>query len=420
MKARVLIFLLFVLPFLLLSNPFSRDRSWRLEKIIRENTDNGGFIGLSGVDSLYYAVVNSTAIDSIANWNWHYWDDTWSFDGFKKYNYDTSGNITELDFGSIYNNVVSVSIKHCYYYDTANHLMHRNVLQYNSSSQEYESSSRNHYIYTGDVLTNVYNYYRGMANAYEKVTYTVDGSGRFITETCVHSPDSLTWTNNYVYTYSWDANDTSTGAQYSQYLAKYLPYYYMWDSMEFGMLSEKEILSYWNGTSYIIHLRDVFSYNPSGFITEKVRQFWNSSAWENGSRQMYSYDTNNNVDVVYWQNWNTGPQMWDEIVNRNTYIWGQVTANHDEVVVPELLSLSVYPNPFNGNVNISFESKINAPFKASIYNVKGQEIRTFYNNAKAVVWDGRDKKNNPVSNGIYFIKATQDGESVSQKVIRIK
>jgi len=37
-----------------------------------------------------------------------------------------------------------------------------------------------------------------------------------------------------------------------------------------------------------------------------------------------------------------------------------------------------------------------------------------------VTWDGKNNNNQPVSNGIYFIKAEQDGRTVTRKVIRMK
>jgi alpha-tubulin suppressor-like RCC1 family protein len=81
--------------------------------------------------------------------------------------------------------------------------------------------------------------------------------------------------------------------------------------------------------------------------------------------------------------------------------------------------LQAYPNPFNQSVNITLQSKSNAPVKAAVYNIKGQLIKSL-GNGKALSWDGTDTNNQSVSNGIYFIQALQDGRTATSKVIRIK
>jgi alpha-tubulin suppressor-like RCC1 family protein len=81
--------------------------------------------------------------------------------------------------------------------------------------------------------------------------------------------------------------------------------------------------------------------------------------------------------------------------------------------------LQAYPNPFASSLSITLQSKSNAPVKAAVYNIKGQLIKAL-GNGKTLTWDGTDKDNNPVSNGIYFVRAEQDGRSVTSKVIRIK
>jgi hypothetical protein len=103
----------------------------------------------------------------------------------------------------------------------------------------------------------------------------------------------------------------------------------------------------------------------------------------------------------------------------NAY-WETITANEDDTITSSVvLSMSAYPNPFASSVNISLQSKSNAPVKAAVYNIKGQLIKAL-GNSKALTWDGTDTNNQSVSNGIYFIQAEQNGRSVTSKVIRIK
>ncbi|MCK4652981.1 MAG: agmatine deiminase family protein, partial [Candidatus Cloacimonetes bacterium] len=66
-----------------------------------------------------------------------------------------------------------------------------------------------------------------------------------------------------------------------------------------------------------------------------------------------------------------------------------------------------HPNPFNPQTTISFSLKDRAEVKLSIYNIKGQKVRTLINSEvdvgfHEVVWNGKDDNNKNVSSGIYF------------------
>ena len=91
-------------------------------------------------------------------------------------------------------------------------------------------------------------------------------------------------------------------------------------------------------------------------------------------------------------------------------------------VNPEVMELiGNYPNPFYSSTIISFsltaEDKENA--EISIYNIKGQKIRSFQNlqinksSNRQIVWDGKDENGKAVRPGLYFYKLSS-GPSFSQ------
>ena len=96
--------------------------------------------------------------------------------------------------------------------------------------------------------------------------------------------------------------------------------------------------------------------------------------------------------------------------------------------VLNVASISVYPNPFNTSVTISFSSvQVRpVPTKILIFNIKGQRIRELkIENLKLkineFVWDGKDENNQPVGSGIYFYKLLVDGKSkASRKMLLLK
>jgi hypothetical protein len=85
-----------------------------------------------------------------------------------------------------------------------------------------------------------------------------------------------------------------------------------------------------------------------------------------------------------------------------------------ETIEPEKLILQNYPNPFNPSTTISFDinTEITENTEIAIFNLKGQELRTFSNQQitqspnHQIIWDGTDQNNQPVASGIYYYKLT--------------
>ena len=75
-------------------------------------------------------------------------------------------------------------------------------------------------------------------------------------------------------------------------------------------------------------------------------------------------------------------------------------------------ALQNYPNPFNPDTWIPYQLAVDAPVTITIYNLKGQLIRTialgdqkagvYVTKDKAAYWDGRDDAGEKVASGVYF------------------
>lgn len=100
----------------------------------------------------------------------------------------------------------------------------------------------------------------------------------------------------------------------------------------------------------------------------------------------------------------------------------------DDPVTPVIpnLELTCYPNPFSGSANVKFNQVENSPTSISIYNVRGQLIRTLINNQKlspgehSFTWDGKTNSGQPTAAGIYFFKMTSGKFSSTRKMILMK
>jgi len=116
---------------------------------------------------------------------------------------------------------------------------------------------------------------------------------------------------------------------------------------------------------------------------------------------------------------------------------GQVTFMELEIVFPITEESDVnipaptgklsqnYPNPFNPETNISFFLPKAGNANLSVYNVKGQLVRTIANKnlnagSHTLVWNGKDDNGNNVTSGIYFYRLSHDGQSETMKMMLMK
>lgn len=88
--------------------------------------------------------------------------------------------------------------------------------------------------------------------------------------------------------------------------------------------------------------------------------------------------------------------------------------------IPLLTTLSNHPNPFNPSTTIEFSIKNDSQVDLSIYNNKGQRIKTLANNefrqgSHSIIWNGDDANNKPVSSGIYYFKLNVNGKTEAVK-----
>lgn len=98
------------------------------------------------------------------------------------------------------------------------------------------------------------------------------------------------------------------------------------------------------------------------------------------------------------------------------------TSNQDYVVLPDAKLLGNYPNPFAGETTIAFNLKSAQPVNISVYNLKGQKVRTLVDGVKAaqlhnVTFDGKDDNGARLSSGVYFYKMTSGSSVQSHKLV---
>jgi len=101
-----------------------------------------------------------------------------------------------------------------------------------------------------------------------------------------------------------------------------------------------------------------------------------------------------------------------------------------EILPDRNLLLTNYPNPFNPETWIPYQLAQTAEVTISIYNTKGQLIRTlnlgvkpagmYVTQDKAAYWDGMDKNGEEVASGLYFYTLKVGSFQATRKMLVIK
>lgn len=98
----------------------------------------------------------------------------------------------------------------------------------------------------------------------------------------------------------------------------------------------------------------------------------------------------------------------------------------NEISVPTNFRLEQnYPNPFNPKTKISFGVPNTSFVNLSIFNTKGQKVKTLVNqnlepSKYRVSWNGSDEKGNTVSSGVYFYKLKTKDFQQTRKMLFVK
>ncbi len=102
----------------------------------------------------------------------------------------------------------------------------------------------------------------------------------------------------------------------------------------------------------------------------------------------------------------------------NVGITDPVSQTEQQIPAP-VLSISAYPNPFSGELNIAIKTKSSA--RLEIFNLRGQLVTredvSSRNGHVNYQWLGTDQNNQKVGSGIYLIRATSEGRRATRKIL---
>ncbi len=157
--------------------------------------------------------------------------------------------------------------------------------------------------------------------------------------------------------------------------------------------------------SKLNHIVGVYENNPN--CTEPIAIF-------NGLNYIYNINLTEHEGINYL--------ITMEMANIGLFEYTYIPSSAENEIQKPELTLSNYPNPFNPETIIQFNTEnTEGNTEIVIYNIKGQRVKSFpinqFTNSPVhqVIWDGKDDNNKPVSSGVYMYQLSVNGEAIASK-----
>jgi len=131
--------------------------------------------------------------------------------------------------------------------------------------------------------------------------------------------------------------------------------------------------------------------------------------------------------IVAWEDERSGRDIYAQNINTDGTL-GYIPQTVEPQYQEGTFLLTSYPNPFSTSTTISYNATTNFHelSKIKIYNIKGQIVHEFLPVAPSpghpvsVTWDGKDRNNTPVSNGIYYYIFETEGRTHTGKMVLLR
>jgi len=437
MKKQLIFMFLLALPVLMLALPFSPQRmsgylgenarmmdgrAWRLSQRVWHYPEGSEWIAQEKMVYSYGTFPNRPQSAIMYAWDGDLQE--WVANMNATYQYDNQGFLQEAVSNIVFGEMVIPISRVTAEYNGQHWLTNISMFMGDMPFRTWTPVTRMHITYNGNALSNVYMWEAGFETEpaqYYKIGFNVDGQGRLIEELEQSSPDSLNWVDSSKTVHTYHPADTTTGDQYINWLAWYMP-------MSFGMFADESHLlglivqsTYydWNN-GWVLSDRETNTYTTSSpyMLLSNLDEYWQNNAWMQNYKVEYSYDSNFNPVQSLESEWNGAWQG----VAMSTLSWEWAGTSNDDPGVPPApaLRIEASPNPFSSELKIGLDSKHPGSANIQVFNMKGQLVRSLGSTSSSAVWDGRDERGSFAGNGVYLIRAEQNGKFASARVLLLR
>jgi len=163
--------------------------------------------------------------------------------------------------------------------------------------------------------------------------------------------------------------------------------------------------------------------NPASPFTANTWVYSGNHSWQEAIFDLSAYTGVVKFRFLFGSDSNTTGEGWyiDDI-----RVEGDIVDADNQVYIPQSLSLSNYPNPFNPTTTISFSIPSKQIGSLDIYNLKGQRVKSLLGKSELqagthhITWDGKDETGKSLASGVYFYRLTTPSGTLTQKMLMVK
>lgn len=277
-----------------------------------------------------------------------------------------------------------------------------------------------------DKVVEIYYFNSPAPGSMKKYEYIWDAGSRpaQITESVMS--DMSEWVTQTRYTYMYHNDDQTTHAGY----LRMLQYGWVFNNRLVSgiqptmLLESRRFDQAYSSNTWIELYRNFYIYDTDNrLLSIDTYEQASPNLWDVNYQQTFSYESGMPVIETWWQDSSGQNQLTPNA--RFLYSYTQLTATDDPVASPVVSNLKVYPNPFNPLTGISYKLQSPAHTEVSVYNLKGQKVRTLHRGSNAIgehrlSWDGRDEQGRELSAGIFLIRLEAGKQSSTVKAVLAK
>ncbi len=141
------------------------------------------------------------------------------------------------------------------------------------------------------------------------------------------------------------------------------------------------------------------------------------------------YHADIQIDGNSWNQLTSGNYIYSIIPSQIGTISGSIIVSNNVASSDDIVSIAYdfinFPNPFNPSTKIRFNVPEESKVELSIYNIKGQKVRTLCKEIlpsgnHEYMWEGKNNYNYAVASGIYFIRLDNGEKTKVRKVLLLK
>lgn len=165
-------------------------------------------------------------------------------------------------------------------------------------------------------------------------------------------------------------------------------------------------------TKYENILNDSISYIDSLLVQLNIVHTYLEAESSSGRALLSFQNSNNSI-----KNHKQAIEKETELMNM---LFMETNLSDNTPIIDHIVLYPNFPNPFNPSTTISFSVPEESNVELSIYNIKGQKIKTLINDefpkgTHSLIWNGDDDYKKKVASGVYFYKLKVNGKNSSIK-----